>query len=233
LLNWEKHVQHYYSTNVQVWLKLILIDVDLTFADMDPKWVRTDGSLEAECRTLTPNLQPFLVIEVANTQTELDVMVKAREYVEGAHGRISVIVIVKIDPEPECKTRLWIWKARCHTCSTEKHPEGFLTTYTAAINELEIYPNFDSTNAAFELTTRDLFPQHRWADLESSIHCDLTRSIDRVREKIEAYKEGNLVKVNSPRQPNTPDKSDAETTESSDSSESESQSEIKDPSYRP
>lgn len=169
----------------------------MTFADIDDKTVRTDGCLQAECSTLKQNQQPFLIIEVANTQTELDVIVKGREYVESAHGRISIVVILKIDPKPECTTRLWIWKAQRHSRPTEKHPEGFITTYKPLIGELEIYPNFESTNPVFELTTEDLFPQHEWVDQELTIRCDLTKSIKHLRQKIESHKRGDLIKDDS------------------------------------
>jgi len=72
----------------------------LTFADKREGAFRPDGSLRAKSSTSTHQKQPLLIIEVANTQKDLEtnVILKSEEYVEGAHGRISVIVILKIGP---------------------------------------------------------------------------------------------------------------------------------------
>jgi hypothetical protein len=68
--------------------------------------LRSDGSLRAECSNLKYQKQPFLIIEVANTQKETDVVLKDGKYVESAHERISIIVILKIDSKSQCTTRL-------------------------------------------------------------------------------------------------------------------------------
>jgi len=77
----------------------------LTFSDQE-KDFRPDESLRAECSNLKYQKQPFLIIEVANTQKETDVILKGEKYVESAHGRISIIVILKIGSKPQYTTRL-------------------------------------------------------------------------------------------------------------------------------
>lgn len=173
-----------------------------------------DGSILATCSRLKNQSVPFLIIEVANTQTEAHVLEKVRKYIKGTRGRISIIFMLKIFPKPERTTHLWMWKVS-RTVSPVSRELLF--------EDLQIYPSFNRTDLVFDFSIRDLFPLNEWVDDEPSSRCDLTEFIGEVKRIIDHDKIGNIFENDTTSAAKSPDVSDEESFETDHSSGSEEQ----------
>ena len=81
-----------------------------------------------------------MVVEVAISQTEEDVLNKASLYVKGGKGRINVIMVLKIGNPPDYTVKLWVWHVHRRHVPTAKRPDGFELFHEVILNGVEIYP---------------------------------------------------------------------------------------------
>ncbi len=150
----------------------------------------------------------------------------------GAHGRISTIVVLKMDSESQFKTQLWIYKVQRVSSPKRDRPDGFRSTWKP-IEKVEIYPSPTHTDLVLQFTLQDLFPGYNENDRESLIRIDLTSAIAEMGNIINSHRRGELIDESPSSRPNTPDASETDTAESDSSLEFGSQSSNQGSKYRP
>ena len=168
---------------------------------------------------------PFLVIEVAVSETEEYLLEKGRQYVDGGRGHISVILMLKVHPKPHYQIDLWVWKVSRLQNPTEKHPQGFTLTYEEVLQKVQLHPRTELGHEQFDISLKDIFQHDDVLDNSQSYPYELNHLARLLEDAIEYQrridaKAAQNIPSSSPNSASDPEVADEEAGLSSQESQS-------------
>ncbi|KAL8993568.1 MAG: hypothetical protein Q9169_006250 [Polycauliona sp. 2 TL-2023] len=113
-----------------------------------------DGSIYVQGQRI-----PFLIMEMANSQSDKSLDQKIRMWSHGTHDALKIILAFKIRPHPTAGFRVLasVVRLRKEIVPTAEDPQNYRMARDYLINEEEIYPS--ESDASFTMYRADMLPK--------------------------------------------------------------------------
>ncbi|KAL8784921.1 MAG: hypothetical protein Q9213_003663 [Squamulea squamosa] len=167
-------------------------------ATKEVKNAQPDGSLRVKGANF-----PFLVLEIASTQSNDSIETKIHHWVQGSRGHLRFIIVIKIDSKASTPRVLAsVIQPRRQNTPTADNPHAYTMQAHRVIDNKEIYPT--TSNTTFKIARADVLPRDT-NDFDTSAN-PLTFSIysfgTYAMQAVQDLEEGKEAGKTSPRDPN-------------------------------